>query len=291
MNIKKLQVGNVLEIYNIQFHPDELSIGYIHYNWNQKSDEKIIGIEEKKIGRWNERIFILNSGLRVLISKRKLLDIPPDIEAFLFVSKEKNIWRLHPIIKEHQGSCKNVASRKKLLSKIFNTWDESIHFKKEIVDPDKNISQPGLRPPQLGALYAIGSHWCIEKSPATVIMPTGTGKTETMLAAMVSFMRGRVLIIVPTVALREQTVKKFSNLGLLRKIKVLEPDTKNPIVGELIKRPKLKSDLKFMKNCNVVVTNISNIAQGRAKDLTDEIALIFGGCPFFRWNSEGHFII
>lgn len=42
----------------------------------------------------------------------------------------------------------------------------------------------GLRPPQLGAVHAILAHRSMEDfDPITVVMPTGTGKTETMLAA------------------------------------------------------------------------------------------------------------
>ena len=41
----------------------------------------------------------------------------------------------------------------------------------------------GLREPQIGALHAVLAHWTTRStSPATVVMPTGTGKTETMLA-------------------------------------------------------------------------------------------------------------
>jgi len=40
----------------------------------------------------------------------------------------------------------------------------------------------GLRLPQFGALSAIRAHWATSNSPATIVLPTGTGKTETMFA-------------------------------------------------------------------------------------------------------------
>ena len=43
-----------------------------------------------------------------------------------------------------------------------------------------------LRKPQIGALYAIKSHFTVSNDEATIVMPTGTGKTETMLSYIVS---------------------------------------------------------------------------------------------------------
>ena len=42
-----------------------------------------------------------------------------------------------------------------------------------------------------------------------VVMPTGTGKTETMQAFMVSNLCQKVFVIVPSDALRTQTYKKI----------------------------------------------------------------------------------
>lgn len=43
----------------------------------------------------------------------------------------------------------------------------------------------GLRTPQRGALHAILGYWTTKQmTPANVVMPTGTGKTETMLSTL-----------------------------------------------------------------------------------------------------------
>jgi superfamily II DNA or RNA helicase len=47
-------------------------------------------------------------------------------------------------------------------------------------------------------------------------MPTGTGKTETMLAILVCAQLRRVLVIVPTSALRDQLTEKFLTLDMLQ---------------------------------------------------------------------------
>lgn len=67
----------------------------------------------------------------------------------------------------------------------------------------------------------VGAHWSLEHQPATIVMPTGTGKTETMLAALAAFGRSPLLVVVPWDALRAQTAQKFLTFGLLRKLKVL----------------------------------------------------------------------
>ncbi|CAM5397192.1 hypothetical protein SALBM311S_10559 [Streptomyces alboniger] len=44
-----------------------------------------------------------------------------------------------------------------------------------------------LRRPQIGALHSVIGYWASgATAPATVVMPTGTGKTETMLALLVA---------------------------------------------------------------------------------------------------------
>ena len=74
----------------------------------------------------------------------------------------------------------------------------------------------GLRPPQIGAVHAVHAHWSVAETPATMVMPTGTGKTETMLSILVSACCPRVLVIVPTDALRTQIAEKFLTLGVLK---------------------------------------------------------------------------
>ena len=44
----------------------------------------------------------------------------------------------------------------------------------------------GLRVPQVGALYALLAHWTISSEAGIIVLPTGTGKTDTMLAALIS---------------------------------------------------------------------------------------------------------
>jgi len=83
---------------------------------------------------------------------------------------------------------------------------------------ERTASTPGLRPPQLGALHAILAYRSTESAwPITIVMPTGTGKTETMLSVYCQSPK-RTLIVVPSDPLRSQTATKFATLGVLPEI-------------------------------------------------------------------------
>ena len=105
-------------------------------------------------------------------------------------------------------------------------------------------------------------------------MPTGTGKTETMIAALVGEIRGCLLVVVPSSSLREQTKNKFLTLGLLRQLGVISEDMLHPIVGMITKRPRTTGELDIFKDCHVVVATMSAVSQGTAVDLGPSIAEI-----------------
>ncbi len=133
----------------------------------------------------------------------------------------------------------------------------------------------GLRPPQLGALFAVGSHWSVSTQPATVIMPTGTGKTETMLAVLAAHKINRLLVAVPSKALRDQTAEKFKHFGLLKALKVLKDEAQFPVVGIATSRPKSADDLQFFRDCNVVIGTVPSLADGTAKAYLPQVVDCF----------------
>ena len=49
----------------------------------------------------------------------------------------------------------------------------------------------------------------------------GTGKTETMLALLVAAQPQRLLVLVPSDALREQIARKFERLGVLQELGIV----------------------------------------------------------------------
>ncbi|WP_340151983.1 DEAD/DEAH box helicase family protein [uncultured Sneathiella sp.] len=93
----------------------------------------------------------------------------------------------------------------------------------------------GLRPPQIGALHSIAAHFSVGRvfEPATIVLPTGTGKTETMLSLQVYKRLRKTLVIVPSDALRTQIVNKFVSLGVLPDAGVVPHELIGPAVAKL----------------------------------------------------------
>lgn len=135
---------------------------------------------------------------------------------------------------------------------VANSWQNVVSLRKS------SPSVPGLRPAQFGALCAIRAHWTVSNDTATIVMPTGTGKTETMIATVVSEQIERSLIIVPSDMLRRQTAIKFLNFGILRQISIIDKAAASPAVCLLKAKPQGVDELQdILEKSNVIVTTMS----------------------------------
>lgn len=136
---------------------------------------------------------------------------------------------------------------------VLQSWRGAFSY----VQEDVAAGVVGLRLPQVGALHAVQAHWTVSSEAATVVMPTGTGKTETMLAVLVAERCQRVLVVVPTDALRTQLAAKFETLGALKVpgSKVLAGTALFPLVRTLKHAPATpESVADLFVGTNVVVT-------------------------------------
>lgn len=141
---------------------------------------------------------------------------------------------------------------------IVNTWKNNFNFKEE--DVGNNLL--GLRKPQIGAIHSILGHLTNATEIATVVLPTGTGKTETMLSVLISEKCNKLLVTVPSDALRGQLAGKFYDLGWLKKLddegnSIVSADAKYPKVGIL--RTGFRDDEElnqFFDKCNVVISTM-----------------------------------
>lgn len=141
--------------------------------------------------------------------------------------------------------------------RIRTSWKGALSFVEEKRGSTPQDSVKGLRPPQIGALHALAAHWTVYSSPALVVMPTGTGKTEVMLASMVMTQPRRLLVLVPSDPLRQQTVGKFVSLGVLPQTAALKESAMRPIVGVLRHVPPDAATLTELRVCNVVVSTVA----------------------------------
>lgn len=126
-------------------------------------------------------------------------------------------WIQHPSMKDIRGP-----------DEIVQSWADVFSFREDLPELDR----PGLRTPQLGALHAISAYFSVnrELEPATVVLPTGTGKTETMLSTLVYRQLPKLLVIVPSNSLRDQISGKFLGLGYLPKLGIVPMDVALPCV-------------------------------------------------------------
>jgi superfamily II DNA or RNA helicase len=218
--------------------------------------------------RRTERLVRLDTGEQLIVTSRPRLATLPDVDGVLHEEADGSLrWIEHRL---RDGIVVDATGR--TARQLANRWDDHFAFRAERVDEDGVVVSAGLRPPQVGALHAIGAHWSQDRSTATVIMPTGTGKTETMLSTLAAFVRGTMLVVVPGDVLRSQTARKFLTFGLLRRLGALSDDAPNPIVGVVHKRPRDASDLDVFRACNVVVSTMSALGAGEALALAPEIA-------------------
>lgn len=142
---------------------------------------------------------------------------------------------------------------------IYESWCNSNFLFKE-----ENIANgvEGLRPPQIGGVFAaLGFERSDDSSAATLVMPTGTGKTETILSIVVAGHFKKTLVVVPSDPLREQTKDKFVQLGLLRQLGLINDQVANPIVTTIRHGVNDEDDLQELLQSNVIVASASALSK------------------------------
>lgn len=249
--------------------------GRVRYVLRQADEVEILERHEERItSRTTLPVLHLANGERVLLTQRPNIARPAGVDGILRQRSDGGYqWRGHRLLEEFEARIAQFGWPS-LAKEIADSWVGRLSFRSEIKQEDGTVlsGQEGLRPPQLGALHAIGAHWSLEHQPATIVMPTGTGKTETMLATLAAYGRVPLLVVVPWDALRAQTAQKFLTFGLLRELNVLSAGVLNPIVGVISKRPQTIEDLELVEACNVVVVTASAISVGTESAILNALA-------------------
>ncbi|MEX2411330.1 MAG: DEAD/DEAH box helicase family protein [Candidatus Paceibacterota bacterium] len=160
-------------------------------------------------------------------------------------------WIKHPKLINHSNQ------------DIIDSWGGKFNFIEETDNSN------GLREPQIAALYSILSHLKVGEDIGTIVMPTGTGKTETMLATLTANKCQKLLVTVPSDALRNQIGNKFLELGLLKDFGILHSESLYPKVGLLKENFQSNEELiEFIENCNVLVTTMKLLSNNDSEALT-----------------------
>lgn len=134
------------------------------------------------------------------------------------------------------------------------------------------LVRPGLRPPQIGALQAVLAHWTASAEPVTVVMPTGSGKTDTMVALLVAAQIRGLLVMVPGDPLRAQTAAKFKSLGILRKLGLISATAPLPVVATMRSAPRTIEEIDALCEAAQVIVATDAALQGMPDELQDGLA-------------------
>lgn len=157
-------------------------------------------------------------------------------------------------------------ARNERLAAVSRSWQDAFHLREGKPATDDRPAQLGLRRPQVGALHAALAHSTRSTDPATIVMPTGTGKTETMLALNAHQRFSRLLVVVPTDALREQISSKFETFGVLKQQKCLGATAAFPFVMRLSHIPRTPEEVdEIFDSANVVVTTMQIAGRAEAE--------------------------
>jgi superfamily II DNA or RNA helicase len=129
-------------------------------------------------------------------------------------------------------------------------------------------------------VHAVAGYWVTAPTqPATVVMPTATGKTDTMNAIFAAKRLARLLVIVPTDALRTQLGHRLETYGVLPELGVLEEPALRPVVGTIEHGfSSAQAAIDFAGRCNIIVSTVSALmasAEPIRRALVDECSHLF----------------
>ncbi|MFF2853864.1 DEAD/DEAH box helicase [Peribacillus sp. NPDC058002] len=196
----------------------------------------------------DKKVFDLSIAHVLLIEKMK---IEQNLNVEEIMIKD---WVKHPLL-----------SREFNNEEIIDSWNRAFNFIEENLDR----GEKGLRRPQIGALYSILSHLKVPSDVATVVMPTGTGKTETMLSTLIAAKCEKLLITVPSDSLRAQVGNKFLKLGLLKEFGIVNKSAMYPKVGLIYEKfPSTELLEEFLEKSNVIITTMNILSRMDEKSRT-----------------------
>ncbi|MFE4500170.1 DEAD/DEAH box helicase [Rhodococcus sp. NPDC056743] len=249
---------------------------------DHQSDEKRRGWHAPNV--WAQTVDFGNNPVKQLVAPASTFQNVIDVEGQLQVRNNFGAW---PAATPEQPLGRDVLWVRLPLSSRSGdclrhaSWEIPANMSQispaEVVESYRNAigfsegsaELPGLRSPQLGALHAVLGYWTTKRlTPATVVMPTGTGKTETMLALLVGARIERLLVLVPSDSLRQQVAAKFETLGILQELGIVSDSALRPVVGRVMHGfNDSDTAIKFAESCNVIVATPSSLKACSAEAL------------------------
>jgi superfamily II DNA or RNA helicase len=191
-------------------------------------------------------------GRKVSVQKTKKSEPPAGFDDLLVLSGNDLAWS-RPI-QFRNPKWNEIFSRRQAVTPGLR---DKFKFIEEEQNPNQSIKKPGLRSPQIGAIHSALGHLRMSSEVATIVMPTGTGKTDSMVGLMALLEPKCLLVVVPTDALREQLSEKFMRFGVLTEFGILPNNTDFPLIGVIRSKFESAKEMKvFCDGCNVMITTM-----------------------------------
>lgn len=232
-------------------------------NYVQRVLSKLLTLSVELTESRHRGLYKLNTGLEPPFNKVYLrawkgrAEIPDDIYClkFKFSTSLEELNQDTELVWLQYPSVDTLLSR----DEVAASWLGQLMFKED----KPELGHTGLRCPQIGALHAISAHLSTDKElePATVVLPTGTGKTETMLATMVYRTGPCILVVVPSRSLREQIANKFLSLGCLPDLGVVLPSCNFPYVAKITTGIQSVEEAERLAGAANVIVTTPNVLQ------------------------------
>jgi superfamily II DNA or RNA helicase len=251
-------------------------------------------LEPVQLGKLSAFRFTTNSHTTLIVSKKTLAsagepvllvpggDTPEKIAQGL--QQGMGVWLSPRPLRQTDTIEQEVASLQ--CRGVLDSWLDQFTFREARPAVGEMPSKKGMRTPQIGALHAALAHITSSTDAATIVMPTGTGKTETMLAIYAHERISRLMVVVPTDALRDQIASKFETFGVLQDQGCISETIDYPYVLRLEHIPKSAEEVEILfSQANVIVTTMS--IAGRADAIVQERMALLCGALFI---DEAHHV-
>lgn len=222
----------------------------------EENTEGVINNEDVEIVNDNDAIMVSQNGSQFIFTSNQDYEIPEEcqyaaklkhkISANKFRRSDFTItdWLKHPAISDSLTP-----------DEIAGSWRGQFRYIAEMP------GESGLREPQLAAIHAYLSKRYTLKDRAIIVMPTGTGKTETMLGILIAAQLKKVLVTVPHDALRKQLFEKFKTLGILHDSSVVTKECLYPYVSIVETGMDLHGWQEIVSHSNVIISSMPLLAQ------------------------------
>lgn len=231
---------------------------------NDKSPEGESESNQRQVLEFNQPLYYVNERTSIgQLSKLALEQGNWSFEAVLVEGDSYELIhetgiRFEADLKEGKGKSKGTYQ---ITGCVKHTTGDLASYYEHVATNGVGEAGKKLRPAQLGATYSLMAHWSLTNEVATIVLPTGTGKTETMLVATLADKALRTLVVVPSLDLKKQIADKFSTWGILRELGVIPRITPNPAVLVLTKTLSDPTEIEILKKADIVVTTPSLLAR------------------------------